>query len=317
MRILVTGASGLIGQTLCQALVTAGDEVRGLVRSRTCSVAGVTLVEGDLRDEAGLKDLLTAALQGIECVVYLAARMHVLADTAVDPLAGFRADDRDATLRLAALAQNAGVKRFVFMSSIGVNGLHTVGRAFSEFSAVAPQSPYAQSKLEAEEGLRELLAGGPTELVIIRPELVYAGHAPGDFHRLLKLVSSATLLPFPLVSIQRPLAALENLVDFIVLSTRRPKAMDQIYLVGDEEAVSIREIIEYLALGMFRRCLHLPIPPFLLQGARRALGKLRLYTPLCGSLVVDSSKALTLGWVPRLSAKDALVAAEHAYRSTQ
>lgn len=313
MRVLVTGASGFIGQALCQALVTEGDEVRGLVRSGTCSVAGMTIVQTSLEDAAALK----TSLQGVECVVHLAGRTHLLSDTAADPLAEFRAVNRDATLRLAALAQDAGVKRFVFMSSIGVNGSHTEGQAFSESSVAAPHAAYAQSKLEAEEGLKALMASGPTELVVIRAPLVYAAHAPGNFRRLLKLVATAAPLPFSLVNNQRTMSALENLVDFIVLSTRHPQAVNQLYLVADEQSVSTREIVEYLAHGMSRRCLNLPVPPILLRVALSALGKGSLYTQLCGSLVVDSGKARALGWVPRLSAKDALVAAGRAYRSTQ
>lgn len=313
MRVFVTGASGFIGQALCHALVTKGDEVFGLVRSGAGNFAGMTVVQGELDDEVTMK----AALEGIECVVHLAGRAHLLADTSPDPLAEFRAVNRDATLRLAALAQDAGVKRFVFISSIGVNGSHTEGVAFSESSVAAPQAAYAQSKLEAEEGLHALMASGPTELVIIRPPLVYAAHAPGNFCRLLKLVSAPAPLPFSLVNNQRTMLALENLVDFIVLVTWHSQAANQLYLVADEQSMSTREIVECLALGMSRRCLNLPVPPILLRLTLTALGKGSLYTQLCGSLVVDSGKARALGWVPRISAKDALVSAGRTYRLTQ
>lgn len=313
MRVFVTGAGGFIGQALCHALVAKGDEVVGLVRSGTCNAAGMAVVQGELDDEVTLK----AALGGIECVVHLAGRAHLLADTSTDPLAEFRAVNRDATLRLATLAQDMGVKRFVFISSIGVNGSHTEGGAFSESSIAAPHAAYAKSKLEAEEGLSALLASGPTELVIIRPPLVYAAHAPGNFRRLLKLVSTSVPLPFSLVNNQRTMVALENLVDFIVLVTWHSQAANQLYLVADEQSLSTREIVECLALGMSRPSLNLPVPPMLLRLTLSALGKGSLYTQLCGSLVVDSAKARAMGWVPKVSAKDALLAAGRIYRLTQ
>lgn len=309
MKILVTGANGFIGRALCQALAARGDEVCGLVRSRSNDVPDVKVTQASLENDAALK----LALEGVECVVHLAGRAHLLADTAANPLDAFRAVNRDATLRLATLAQEAGVRRFVFMSSIGVNGSHTDGQAFTEASQAAPSADYAQSKLEAEQGLREQMANGSMELVIIRPPLVYAAHAPGNFRRLLKVVSTGTPLPFSLVKNQRTMIALENLVDFIVLCSQHPAAANQLYLVADEQSVSTREIVECLAEGMSRRCINLPIPPFMLRVGLNALGKGSLHTQLCGSLVVANGKARDLGWVPRLSAKDALVAAGRNY----
>lgn len=162
-----------------------------------------------------------------------------------------------------------------------------------------------------------LMASGPTELVIIRPPLVYAAHAPGNFRRLLKLVSTSALLPFSLVNNQLTMSALKNLVDFIVLVTWHSQAANQLYLVADEQSMSTREVVECLALGMSRRYLNLPVPPILPRLTLNVLGRGSFYTQLCGSLVVDSGKAGALGWVPRVSAKDALVAAGRNYRSTQ
>jgi len=313
MKILVTGANGFIGKALCKALVDQGDEVLGLIRSGVSDTPGVTVVQADLENEAALKQ----ALENVDCVVHLAGRAHLLADTAADPLAEFRLVNRDATLKLAELAREARVGRFVFMSSIGVNGSHTQGQAFSESSPSVPHADYAQSKLEAEQGLWAMLGGGGMELVVIRPPLVYGADAPGNFRRLLKLVSTGMPLPFSLVDNQRSMVALDNLVDFIVLSCRHPKAANQLYLVADDQSVSTREITEYLASGMSRRCVNLPVPPFLLHWGLAVLGKGSLHTQLCGSLRVSNEKARSLGWAPKLSARDALEAAGRSYVSMQ
>lgn len=311
MKILVTGANGFIGKALCTALVANGDEVLGLVRSGKLDIPGVTVVHAGLEDEGALKQ----ALAGVECVVHLAGRAHLLADTAADPLAEFRAVNRDATLRLAELAREAQVKRFVFMSSIGVNGSHTEAQAFTESSPAAPHAAYAQSKLEAEQALQAMMQGGAMELVTIRPPLVYGPQAPGNFHRLLKLVSTGAPLPFSLIHNQRTMVALENLVDFIKLACRHPQAANQLYLVADDESVSTREIVEYLAQGMSRRCINLPVPGFLLRWGLTLVGKGSLHTQLCGSLVVSNDKARSLGWTPVRSAKDALAASGRDYLS--
>ncbi|MDR0276661.1 MAG: NAD-dependent epimerase/dehydratase family protein [Paucimonas sp.] len=313
MKILVTGANGFIGRALCRALVAQGDEVLGVTRSGRLDVAGVEVIHADLDAAAPLRE----ALQGVECVVHLAGRAHLLADTAQDPLAEFRAVNCDATLRLAQLAREAGCKRFVFMSSIGVNGSHTDGQAFSESSPAVPHADYAQSKLEAEQGLWRMLEGDPMELVIIRPPLVYGVDAPGNFRRLLKLVSSGAPLPFALVNNQRTMVALENLVDFVQLACRHPQAANQLYLVADDQSVSTREIVEHLAVGMSRRCINLPVPVFLLRWTLAAIGRKSLHTQLCGSLVVANHKARALGWAPRLTARDALIATGRGYLPAQ
>ncbi len=310
MNILVTGASGFIGRALCQALVSNGDQVVGLVRSGQCDISGVKVVQGDLEDEGALR----IALEGVDCVVHLAGRAHLMTDDAADPLAAFRAVNRDATLRLAALAALAGVKRFVFVSSIGVNGSSTSDeQSFSESSPVMPHADYAVSKLEAEQGLKAQLEGSAVELVIIRPPLVYAAQAPGNFRRLLKLVSTGLPLPFALVKNQRSMVSLENLVDFVSLATRHIDAAGQLYLVADDQAVSTRQIVEFLAQGMSRRCINLPVPPYALGLGLSMLGKGSLGTQLCGSLMVSNQKAKSLGWQPKASAKDALVAAGRNY----
>ncbi|CAM4013802.1 UDP-glucose 4-epimerase [Pseudomonas reidholzensis] len=310
MKYLVTGASGFIGRATCQALVARGDEVVALVRSSAFELPGLQVVHAELADE----DRLRQALVGVDCVVHLAGRAHLLADDAADPLAEFRAVNRDATLRLAALAREAGVRRFVFMSSIGVNGSHTQGEPFCETSPVAPRADYALSKLEAEQGLIRLLGSDTMEWVIIRPPLVYAAQAPGNFQRLLKLVASGMPLPFGWVRNRRNMVALDDLVSFILLSSVHARAANQLYLVADAQAVSTQDIVVSLAQGMGRKVINLPVPPILLRLGLAVLGKTSLYTQLCGSLEVDAAKARELGWVSRSSAQQSLIAVGQGYR---
>ncbi|MFB4393750.1 MULTISPECIES: NAD-dependent epimerase/dehydratase family protein [unclassified Pseudomonas] len=309
MKVFVTGASGFIGRALCQALVAQGDEVIALVRS-SWQMTGVQVVKGDLEALPSLEQVLV----GVDCVVHLAGRAHLLRDNAADPLVEFRNVNRDATERLAKIARAAGVKRFVFMSSIGVNGSHTQSRPFDETSAVNPHAPYALSKLEAEQSLAQVLHDSATDHVIIRPPLVYAADAPGNFGRLLKLVGSG--LPLPLAGLRnsRNMVALENLVDFILLACRAPAAADQVYLVADDQAVSTSDIVRLIGEGMQRRVLNLPVPEPMLGGLLTVLGKGSLRTQLCGSLEVDNRKARSLGWTPRVTAQQALVAAGRDYR---
>lgn len=308
MKVFVTGASGFIGRALCQALVTQGDEVTALVRS-PWQMRGVQVIQGDLEALSAFEQ----SLNGVDCVVHLAGRAHLLQDSAADPLMEFRNVNRDATVRLAEIARAAGVKRFIFMSSIGVNGSHTQGQPFDETSAVNPYTPYALSKLEAEQALAQVFANSATDHVIIRPPLVYATDAPGNFGRLLKLVASG--LPLPLAGLRnsRNLVALENLVDFILLACRTPAAADQVYLVADDQAVSTSDIIRLLGQGMQRRVLNLPVPGLMLGGLLAVLGKGTLRTQLCSSLEVDNRKARSLGWTPRVTAQQALMAAGRDY----
>lgn len=309
MKVLVTGASGFIGKAVCHALLDRADQVIALVRS-DWTHPGVEVVRGDLDDEAALRKALT----GVDCVIHLAGRAHLLNDTAADPLAEFRRVNRDATVRLAQWARDAGVRRFLFLSSIGVNGAHTAGRPFDERSDVRPHAPYATSKLEAEQGLADCLAGSATDYVIVRPPLVYAAHAPGNFQRLLKLVASGMPLPFGLVRNRRNMVSLASLVDFILLCTERPEAANECFLVADDEAVSTRDITTWLGEGMQRRVMNLPVPEALLGGLLSVVGKASLRTQLCGSLEIDNRKARSLGWTPRTSAHQALVATGQDYQ---
>lgn len=315
MKILVTGAKGFIGKVVSETLSLQPEyEIIGSTRVTTLSqqIAVPLISVGDVSASTDW----STALQQVDALVHLAARAHVMNDQSSDPLAEFRAVNVEGTLTLARQAMAAGVKRFIFISSIGVNGSHTIGKPFDEHSVAAPHADYALSKLEAEQGLRELAQDSDMELVIIRPPLVYAGGAPGNFQRLLKLVASGIPLPFALVDNRRSMVALENLVSFICLCVEHPAAANELFLISDGTDVSTPEIIYNLAKGMGRNAYLWPLPDGLMRWGASLLGKQAMYSQLCGSLAIDSCKAQDLlGWRPVVSAADALQQTGRDYMS--
>ncbi|NQD92681.1 NAD-dependent epimerase/dehydratase family protein [Pseudomonas sp. CrR25] len=303
MRVFVTGANGFIGTALCQHLVSRDFSVHGLVRADIPDEVGVVYHRGSLED----REFLLNCLVGVDCLIHLAGRVHVMREESRDPLTTFRAVNCDATLELARIAQAAGVKRFVFISSIGVNGAETSTKPFDEHSEPEPHADYALSKLEAEQGLKSLLAGSGTELVIIRPPLVYGIGAPGNFARLLKLVAMGLPLPLSGVNNRRSIISLENLVRFITLCIGHSAAAGQLFLVSDGKDISTEEMALALARGMGKKPLMLPVPDVLLKIGATLLGKGALYTQLYRSLQVESSKARRLlGWQPEENTLEAL-----------
>ncbi|MGY1877611.1 NAD-dependent epimerase/dehydratase family protein [Pseudomonas reactans] len=303
MNVLVTGGNGYIGMELCRVLVGLGHRVSALVRSVSTPIDGIEYFVGDLADGACVE----AALKNIECVVHLAGRAHVLSDGATNPLAEYRSINRDLSLSLAASAKEAGVARFLFISSIGVNGAVTNGHGFDEKASPAPATDYALSKLEAESGLRELLANSETEFVIIRPPLVYGINAPGNFARLVKLVSVVPVLPFGSIANGRSLISLRNLVDFIVLCIDHKKAANHVFLVCDGHPISTPDIVRALAEGLGKRCFLLKVSPRLLRWFARLARKESIYSQLCESIVINNGKACALlSWRPDTDTYEAL-----------
>lgn len=311
-ELFISGASGFVGRYLCEQLIGKSYFLHALVRKPYVGVAGVQYHLGNLDD---VNNTLVA-LQNVACVIHLAGRAHVLNDSSHDPLAEFRAVNVQGTLTLACQAMAAGVERFIFISSIGVNGSHTTDKPFDEHSVAAPHADYALSKLEAEQALRELVQGSDMELVIIRPPLVYAGGAPGNFQRLLKFVASGVPLPLALVDNRRSMIALENLVSFIGLCVEHPAAGNELFLISDGADVSTPEIIGNLAKGMGRNTCLWPLPDSLMRWGASLLGKHAMYSQLCGSLTIESRKAQDLlGWRPVVSPADALQQAGREYVS--
>ena len=307
MRLLITGATGFVGATLVQNIKSIYN-ITVLVRTQSNELPATiqqlvakNIFEVDLPDN-------------IDVIIHLAGRAHILNDQLLDPLDEFRKVNVDGTLQLARQALEKKVKRFIFISSIGVNGSVTTQQPFTEDSIPQPHADYAVSKLEAEQELKKLFAGSNTELVIIRPPLVYAAHAPGNFARLLKLVTTNLPLPFAGTSNKRSFVALENLVDFIQTCIEHPNAANQTFLVADQESISISELVQYLKQGMGKKARFIYLPQPLMKLGAACIGKSKLYEQLFESLEVDTSKAQNLlGWKAPISTQQAMLKAGQDY----
>ncbi|AEY02316.1 NAD-dependent epimerase/dehydratase [Oceanimonas sp. GK1] len=229
-------------------------------------------------------------------------------DEVADPLAEYRKVNVEGTLNLARQAAVAGLKRFIFISSIKVNGEQTLlGKPFTADDAAAPEDAYGMSKWEAEQGLRQLAAETGMEVVIIRPPLVYGPGVKGNFASMIKLVEKGLPLPLGAIHNRRSLVALDNLVDLIITCIDHPGAANQVFLAGDGEDVSTTELLRGVANAAGKPCRLLPVPAGLLQLGATALGKKAVAQRLLGSLQVDISKARNLlGWTPPLSVEQGL-----------
>ncbi len=298
-RILVTGASGFIGGALCSQMLAHGLIVRGITRSiRKFPVGVESMTVGEIDDTTDWQEALT----GCSVVVHLAARAHVMAETAENPLAEFRRINMKGTLNLATQAARHGVRRFIFISSIGVNGAETFARPFSAGDLAAPHSSYAVSKHEAELALQALAVETGLEVVIVRPPLVYGPGAPGNFGSLMRWLQRGLPLPLGAIHNQRSLVALDNLVDLIVTCLTHPAAANQTFLVSDGEDVSTTELLRRMGQAMNLPARLIPVPAGLLEQAAALVGKRDMAQRLCGSLQVDIQKTRQLlGWKPLLT----------------
>ncbi|MDD2881586.1 MAG: SDR family oxidoreductase [Rhodoferax sp.] len=305
MTILVTGASGLVGGRLCQRLMRDGSSVRAAVRSSGSVASRLQQVIVGSVDGA---TQWQHAVSGAHLVVHLAARVHVMHDTAIDPVAAFRAVNVDGTLALARQAAAAGVTRFVFISSVKVNGELTLpGCAFTEADAPNPQDAYGLSKREAEQGLHQIASDTGMEVVIIRPPLVYGPGVKANFAALMRAVQRGWPLPLGAVHNRRSLVALDNLVDFIVVCVTHPQAANQTFLVSDGQDLSTTQLVRGMAQAADVPARLLQVPVWVLQAGAALLGKGDAVQRLCGNLQIDISKARQmLGWVPPISIAEGL-----------
>lgn len=305
MKILVTGSSGFVGTSLCQYLRMAGHEVVPICRTRNATSIGV----GDIGAATNWKHVLDYS-PGV--VIHLAARVHIMNDAATDPLSAFREVNARATLNLAEQAANAGVRRFVFLSSVKVNGESGL---FSEKDLPMPEGPYAASKLEAEKGLLQISEEAGMEVVVLRSPLVYGPGVKANFYRMLKAVEKGVPLPFSLINNKRSMIYLGNLVDALLACSIHPAATGQTYLVSDGEDVSTPELLRRIAHAMGKHDLTWPVPQWALNGIGRLVGKTAEIERLTESLQVDSSAIREeLGWVPPYSMAQGLQATVAWYR---
>ena len=290
-----------------ESLLRDGYAVRAATRKNADILPpGVERAEGELSPVRDWSD----DLQGVDVVIHLAARVHVMRDTAADPLDEYRRVNVDGTVRLASSAAAAGVRRFVYVSTLKVNG--EAGR-FTESNQPAPTDPYAQSKLEAEIALRRIASEGRLEVVIIRPPLVYGPGVQANFRLLMRAITRG--IPLPLGSIRnlRSLIGIDNLVDFIITCVAHPAAANETFLVADGEDLSTPDLVRRLARAMGRPARLFPIPPSVLRLGASLCGRQHVVDRLLESLQADISKARTrLSWSPPVSVDEALIRASQS-----
>lgn len=302
-KILITGASGFVGQAFLS-------RVQAEKHYMPTVVVRKKIETNQPIEQIIIENLANADWSGIlpntEIVVHIAGRAHILQKTSIESLQAFRAVNVEATLALARQALAAGVKRFIFISSIAVNGQQT-DKPFTELDQANPKSDYARSKYEAEQALQKLTANTSMELVIIRPPLVYGPKVKANFLSLMKWVKRGVPLPLGSVTNQRSFISITNLVDFMYQVLEHPNAANQIFLVADKEQPSTPELLKKVAYYMDKKIYLVPIPVSLLKLAARVLGRQHMASQLCDSLRIDISKAnKLLGWEPPIRMDEAI-----------
>jgi UDP-glucose 4-epimerase len=303
--ILVTGANGFVGAAVCARLRKEAKPFRAAVRTMgALGGANVVQVEG-----LGPTTDWTHALKDVKQVVHLAARVHVMKDTSADPLAEFRRVNVQGTAHLARQAAAAGVRRFVYVSSIKVNGEFTQpGAPFKADDVPAPQDAYGVSKLEAEQVLRSIAQETGMEVVVIRPPLVYGPGVKANFAAMMRWVNRGWPLPLGAVAQnQRSLVALDNLVDLVMVCLQHPAAANQTFLVSDGEDLSTAELLQRVGKALGRPARLWTVPEQCLKWGAALINRPGVYQRLCGSLQVDLAKTQQLlGWVPPVSVDQGL-----------
>ena len=315
MRVLVTGATGFVGRALCRDLARREWQVRAAVRNQArLPGSGAPCIVGDI----GPGTDWTAALEGVDAVAHLAARVHVMRERAEDPLAAFRRTNVEGTLRLARAAARAGVGRFVFLSSVKALGDASPNGPLTGASPPNPEDPYGISKCEAESGLREIADQLRLEVVILRPPLVYGPGVKGNFRSLLNLVDRHVPLPLKAVANRRSLLFLGNLVDAIALCLEVSAAANRTYLLRDGEDLSTAELIRRLAAALGRRTALFPVPARLLKLGAGCVGRAAEARRLLGSLTVDDRPIRReLEWNPPFTVDEGLAETAAWFRATR
>lgn len=306
MNVLLTGSTGFVGSRLAQFFdqYVEGVALTCVVRPGASTRYGNPAVVEGLTGEIDWGQVL----KGQHVVIHAAARAHVMREEAVDPLVEYRKVNVEGTLNLARQALDAGVRRFIYLSSIKVNGESTpLDQPFSAEDDPSPEDAYGVSKMEAEQGLKELCHETGMELVIIRPPLVYGPGVKGNFASMIKLVGKGLPLPLGSVHNKRSLVALDNLVDLIATCIDHPGAANQVFLVSDGHDLSTTELLKGVGAAMGKPARLVPVPPSLLMLTASVLGRKAVAQRLLGSLQVDISRARdVLGWQPPMTVDEGL-----------
>lgn len=317
MRILLTGANGFLGRVVCKRALKSGFALRGALRKQIDEkksdypAEAEHVVIGDINDKTDW----SGALADCDVVIHLAARVHIMHDTTANALNEFRRMNVAATIHLAKQAAAAGVKRFVYVSSIGVNGASTTAKPFSENDTPQPHSPYALSKWEAEQPLHKIAAETGLEVVIVRPPLVYGPSAKGNFATLISVVRKGVPLPFKGVRNSRSFIYVENLADALIACATHEKAAGQTFLVSDGEDISLSDLLYKLSVLIGCKPRLFALPNWLLKLFFSLTGKPDLINKLIDSLQVDSGKIRQeLNWQPPYSLDEGLRATVKGYQ---
>ncbi len=299
MKILITGYTGFIGKAITVYLGSKGHQLVGWSRQR----AKFNHLQKSFTGDIGPYTDFRSAISGLDTVIHLAARVHVMNDKVENPLAAFRKVNVHGTINLARQAADSGVKRFIYISSIKVNGEQTTyGCAFSENDIPNPVGPYAISKLETEQELFKIANDSSMEIIIIRPPIVYGPGVKANFRSMMKWLYKGAPLPLGAIKNKRSLVGLGNLVDFIATCIEHPAAANEIFLVSDGEDISTSELLRRTARALGVPARLLPIPTMLLKATAKLAGKNDMAQRLLGNLQVDISKAKkVLEWSPSFS----------------
>ena len=302
MKVLITGATGFIGRALCEQMLAEGHHVVGTIRSEKQIDKLPLGVEAKIIQSIDAETNWAEALIGIDTVIHLAARVHILKETSIDPLKEFRKINTEGSLQLAREAIIAGVGKFVFMSTIGVNGNSSDNssrdHSYSEVDAPQPHNLYSVSKREAEDQLLELALKSEMDIVIIRAPLVYGENNPGNFLSLLNIVAKGIPLPFASVHNSKSFIYIGNLVDALKLTAFHPEAKG-IYLVSDGEDISTPELIRRMSFALNRPVRLFSLPLFFMYAISRLFRKFETVHRLLSSVKINSSKIRQeLNWTP-------------------
>lgn len=315
-RVIVSGANGFVGRALCGALIDAGREVTALVRHADGCADGVQVWVHDKTDFAGLADAWPSSLRA-DCIVHLAARVHVMRDTAADPLAAFRATNVEGTLRVAHAAHRNGVRRMVFVSSVKALAETDRGVPLRESDAPQPEDAYGRSKCEAEQALRQFGEQAGLEIVIVRPPLVYGPGVRANFLHLMQAIARGIPLPLGAIEARRSLVYVDNLAHALVLCVSDPRAAFGCFHVADGDDLTVAELARAIGEHVGRPARLVAVPAAWLRAAGRLAGRSAQVDRLVGSLRLDTTRMRTeLGWQPPYSIDDGLASTASWYRST-